>query len=50
MRGDHLLRGLAGAARFDGGRFALAAELYERMMTGREFPEFLTLVAYDLID
>jgi len=46
---DHI-RGLVGAARFDGGRFALAAELYERMMTGREFPEFLTLVSYDHLD
>jgi len=46
---DHI-RGLLGAARFDGGRFTLAAELYERMMTGPEFPEFLTLVAYDHLD
>ena len=44
------IRGLLGDARYDGGRFALAGELYERMMTGREFPEFLTLVAYDHLD
>jgi malate synthase len=36
--------------RFDGGAFALAARLFEQMMTGTEFPEFLTLVAYDYID
>ncbi len=29
---------------------ALAARLFEEMMTGDEFPEFLTLVAYDHID
>ncbi len=44
------IRALLGDARFDGGRFALAAELYERMMTGSAYPEFLTLVAYDHLD
>jgi malate synthase len=44
------IRGLLGDARYDGGRFALAGVLYEQMMTGREFPEFLTLVAYDHLD
>jgi malate synthase len=39
-----------GAARYDRGRFALAAQLFERMMTGETFAEFLTLVAYDHID
>jgi malate synthase len=37
-------------SRFDPKRLALAAELFERMMTGSEFAEFLTLVAYDHID
>jgi malate synthase len=36
--------------RFSGGAFALAARLFEEMMTGAEFPEFLTLVAYEYID
>ena len=33
-----------------GDRMAEAAEIYERMMTSPDFPEFLTLVAYDYID
>jgi malate synthase len=44
------IRALLGEARYGGGRFPLAAELYERMMTGAEYPEFLTLVAYDHLD
>jgi malate synthase len=32
------------------GAFDTAARIYERMMTDPEFPEFLTLVAYDYID
>jgi len=27
-----------------------AAQLLDRLMTGREFPEFLTLASYDLLD
>jgi hypothetical protein len=27
-----------------------AAQLLESLMTGREFPEFLTLASYDLLD
>lgn len=34
---------------FSSSRFELAAELLEEMMTGKEFPEFLTLVAYEYI-
>ncbi len=44
------LREQLGPARFDAGKFDLAATLFERMMTGTEFPEFLTSVAYDYID
>jgi malate synthase len=33
-----------------GGRFELAARLFEDMMTRPDFPDFLTLVAYDHID
>jgi len=33
-----------------GAHLALAARLFEEMMTGEEFPEFLTLVAYQHID
>jgi malate synthase len=44
------LRGLLGAERFDTGKFDLASRLFDQMMTGEEFPEFLTLVAYDYLD
>jgi malate synthase len=44
------IRGLLGPARFDGGKFDLAARLFDQMMTGSEFAEFLTLVAYDHLD
>ena len=32
------------------GKFDLAAKLFGEMMTSQDFPEFLTLVAYDYID
>jgi malate synthase len=35
-----------GAGRFDAGRFGLAAELFENLVTHPEFADFLTLVAY----
>ena len=38
-----------GDARFDGGKFDLARELFERICTADELPDFLTLVAYDHI-
>src|SRR5574341_548376 len=44
------LRKSLGAERFDGGKFDLAARLFEQMMTGPEFPEFLTLIAYDHLE
>jgi malate synthase len=44
------IRGLLGPQRFDGGKFDLAARLFDQMMTGSEFAEFLTLVAYDHLD
>ena len=44
------LREQLGADRFDTGKFDLASTLFDRMMTGTEFPEFLTTVAYDYID
>jgi hypothetical protein len=33
-----------------GGRFPLAAELFQRMTTQPDCPEFLTKVAYDYLD
>jgi malate synthase len=43
---DQLRREL-GAERFDGGRFAEARALFERLSTADTFEEFLTLPAYD---
>jgi malate synthase len=37
------------AAKFESGRFELAARLFEQITTGAEFPEFMTLVAYEHI-
>jgi len=39
-----------GAERFDSGKFTQAAQLFEQMMTGGDFPDFMTLVAYNHID
>jgi len=44
------LRRMLGAERFDRGCFDVASRIYEEMMTSDEFPEFLTLVAYDHLD
>ena len=34
----------------DIGKFDLAARLFNQLMTGSDFPEFLTLVAYEHLD
>ena len=39
-----------GIERFNQGRYRLASELLEKLMIGSEFPDFLTLVAYDYLD
>ena len=44
------LREQLGSGRYDSGKFDLASRLFDQMMTGTEFPEFLTLVAYDYLD
>jgi malate synthase len=44
------LREELGADRFDAARFKAASEIFERMMTSADFPDFLTLLAYDRID
>jgi len=36
--------------KLNGGKFDLAAELFAQLMTGSEFPEFLTLVAYEHLE
>jgi malate synthase len=45
---NRLLQSL-GAERFESGKFALASELYEKMMTAPDFDEFLTLKAYEYV-
>ncbi len=44
------LRERLGPARFDSGKFALASKLFDQMMTGADFPEFLTTVGYEYLD
>jgi malate synthase len=44
------LRKQVGAERFESGRFTTASQIFEKMMTSAEFPEFLTLLAYDYLD
>jgi malate synthase len=39
-----------GPRSINNGSFRLAADLLEKLMTGVEFPEFLTLVAYNYLD
>ena len=33
-----------------GGKFELAARLFHQLMTGSDFPEFLTLVGYEHLE
>jgi malate synthase len=44
------LRKQLGAERFDSAGFKTAGEIFESLMTSADFPEFLTLVAYEHID
>ncbi|MEP7325308.1 MAG: malate synthase A [Gemmatimonadota bacterium] len=41
------IKNLVGGDRFAGGKFGLAAKLYDQLITAKEFTEFLTLPAYD---
>jgi malate synthase len=43
------LKGMLGADRFQNGKFELASQLFERMMTSADFDEFLTLKAYEYV-
>lgn len=50
---DEVVEGIrlaVGPEQFDAGRFDVASKLFEEMMISPEFPEFMTLVAYDHID
>ncbi|MGH7295357.1 MAG: malate synthase A, partial [Polyangiaceae bacterium] len=44
------IRGEVGDARFTGGRFPEARDLFVRLSTAPAFEEFLTVPAYDLLD
>lgn len=44
------LRNVVGAAKFETGKYALAGNLFLELSTSSEFPEFLTLRAYDYLD
>jgi malate synthase len=44
------IRGKIGVDRFTQGRYRLASDILEKLMIGSEFPDFLTLVAYDYLD
>jgi malate synthase len=44
------LRELVGAARFESGNFVPAARLFEEMSLSGDFPDFLTIPAYDCLD
>ncbi len=44
------VRGEVGDARFEGGRFPMARDLFVRLSTAPTFEDFLTIPAYDLLE
>jgi len=44
------IRSLYGDELFAAGKFQLAGEIFERLVTAKDFAEFLTLIAYDYLD
>jgi malate synthase len=44
------IKSLYGDELFAAGKFQLAGEIFERLVTAKDFVEFLTLVAYDYLD
>ncbi len=44
------VRDLVGSERYDAGKFELASEIFEEMMTSNNYSDFLTVVAYEHID
>jgi len=44
------IRSTIGAARYDAGKFPMAAQLFEELMFSDRLPDFLTLAAYERID
>jgi malate synthase len=43
------IRSVVGSARYDSGKFSLAAELFQQLVTSPSLPEFLTLAAYQYL-
>ena len=43
------LRSEVGSTRYDGGRFADAARLFEQLSTSSAFEDFLTVPAYEML-
>ena len=41
---------MVGETAFGASRFDLAAQLFDRLVTGEQFTEFLTLIAYDYLE
>jgi len=44
------IKGLVGDARYEGGKYELASELFEELATDSELGEWLTMVAYEHLD
>jgi malate synthase len=44
------IRGIVGDARYDAGKFPLAAQIFERLMLSDTLADFLTIPAYEHID
>jgi malate synthase len=44
------IEAMAGAARFATGKYELARQLFDRIVTAKNFVEFLTLVAYERLE
>jgi malate synthase len=44
------IRAMIGTPRFDSGKFDLASRLFEKITISDDFPEFLTLPAYEFLD
>ena len=44
------IRSLLGAKRYDSGKFDVASKLFEKITLSDDFPDFLTLPAYELLD
>ena len=44
------IRKTVGDSAYNNGKFDVASNMFEEMMTSDDFPEFMPLVAYDLLD